>query len=114
VDDVWSLPALPVVRNQSFPNIEEPSFATQASAGCDFSSLKNRRSSPSDYQNSESREKSGRKPPVCGVEEFRLVGHVLRCEFSQNPSAFNEAPGTRGSRKTQNSVVSGISLNSLR
>jgi len=102
VDDVWSLPALPVVRNQSFPNIAEPSFAIQASAGCNFSSLKNRRSSPSDYQNSESREKSGSKallggkPPVCGVEEFRLVGHVLRCEFSQNPSAFNEAPRHQG------------------
>ena len=116
------VPILRPIRKQSFPNVAKPSFATQASVCCDFSSLKNRRSSPSDYQNLESREISGSeallrgKQLVCGVDEFRLFDHARSHEFSQNPRAINEAPipGIRSSHKTQNLVVSGVSLNSLR
>jgi hypothetical protein len=73
---------VPILRSISFPNVAKPSFVTQASVHCDFLSLKNRPLSLSDYQNSESRETSGRKallpgkPPVRGMDKFRLFDNV--------------------------------------
>ena len=78
---MWGVPRLPINRDEGFPDVA--SYVTQASVNCDFSSLNNRPgSSPSDYQNSESREKSGSKAllhgklPVCGVDESRLFNYV--------------------------------------